>query len=973
MAIFSDNITIKFRDGGAEEPFLDQIAPGTGLSPLFRGELALLSNDEGLTLYALNGDNQVQAITAELGELAGVDLDNPQAGHVLVYNSNVGSVNNPAEYPGRPLNKWINVPAPRPDLYANSIFELGDVLAFNATTPQPGDALVWSSGNSWQLGTGVEQAILRDFQDVELTAAAITQGHTLIWNADSEKWNNGFFPESLTDLLDVDLTTTLPLDGEVLLYDALQGLWVAGAVAGGNANVVTLENTSTEPLPVASLTTLGVSQPEGDFYWVQDDNTNSWGKALQAGEVSFSDFKDVDLTGVQEGQALVWTFVNGTYKFLPQTVLPVGRVFSFTVNQEEYFDRPGFVLSTYGIEGARHYAHVSLPLPSSRNTSNSGYGLGMYGTSASEGGIHVSYDLSDPNDQENSFFHGCLKFPSDLQDDALANIRGIRPLNATASIPLPERFASGVSNFSVKFWVNFDASSVDTEIIDYGTIKIEIEQNPSNELDVIKSTYTLDGVTYSTRWQTPSPISRGTSYSIDWGIDESSNEERCYMSGVLCTVQGTVDQFVSVPSGAFLDVPDTAGSALPVIGRNLAGYLANLILSETSPSSFSRKAGARPRGSFPLGGVPGQTISCDQVNEQLLTRIVTKAYDPNTWAQDTNYSTISSFGSGTDVVDLVDVDILPGSSSGYLFYDSTTEKFNVETNAPTVITNIDYEILRSSDVDFYSASGLPIQEGGILAWDEQVSKFRPAPTNLNFRINDAEDVNTDAGLSEADTLYYNATAQEWQPGAAPNAVAGALGDLTDVEVQDDTLAENHTLLYSEALNSWVTGPPILAGSPNLSGMSDVDVTELGDGDVLSYNTATSKWLPTDSLVPKGLNDLTDVNTVSRPPREGQSLEWTGLAWTPGRYYTGGASAISELYDVKIEEEREGQSLIWNGSHWKNSEVHSGRGDGGDFDTSLVRVSFTSGIWGGGDFDLTSPDLPMEMMGQEVFQGGGDFF
>lgn len=941
MAIFSDNITIKYQSDISVEHFLNQFS---GASPysLFRGELCLLSNSEGMFLYGVNGNGDITQVMPELGDLPSVDIDNPMPGQVLVYNSDEGGYVTPPEYEGRPLNKWINVPAPKPSLYANSLSELGDVsYSLFQGIPQVdnGRALVFNNSlKKWQTGIGVTIAELSSFRDTNISTVPI-QGETLVWNAAALRWENKTFPDDLNSLSDVDISTSLPLDGDVLLYDGLQGLWVPGAVSGGNANVLVLNDTSS--LPVADLTTLGVSQPEGDFYWVEEDNTNNWSKAITTGEVSFDDFKDVDLSSIQDGQTLRWTFVDGQWKFVASDYLPA----AFVTDLEKDDSYSIFSLGTLGAERGRYF------------TSTNTTGLGMYGTSATEGGIHVSYDLRDEDRAVDSFFYGLLKFPSDLEDDEVTGLRGVRPLTANSSIALP----SLEGDWKVELWINVSDINQTSEILDYGTIKIELENQK------IKTTFTSGGVIYSELWTFPNGFEPNVSYRLDWGIDDAEVvKEMLYIDGVECYKEnGELGSESSVSSVSIpVDAPDTTSEALPVIGRTFVGYLANLAIRRLNPAYFINLTKKTALLDPPIGMVTGQMVVTGDTK-----LLCTKGYNPDKWATDEEYSSFTRFGDNLNLFDLADVDEESfAGSSGYLFYDSSTQKVIKAPDSPQFSGT--YTLGSAEDVTLRDVNDDYIQDNMVLAWDSSVNKFRPTPTNLSFRINDAEDVNAESGLTEGATLRWNQSTEEWQVGPNVNAVAGDLNSLTDVDII--TPFDNYTLLYSEAYGVWMTGPNPDRGVDKLREMVDVDADEIEDGQILVYDIIEEKWSPAPRPYPKNLDDLNDVDVSSRPPRDGQALTWDGEMWLPGSFAKGGSSTVEGLYDVEIKEPREGQVLTWDGTYWANKEAHSGRGDGGDFDTSLVRVSFTSGVWGGGDFDSSLPDRPMEMIKSEVFTGGGDF-
>lgn len=85
---------------------------------------------------------------------------------------------------------------------------------------------------------------------------------------------------------------------------------------------------------------------------------------------------------------------------------------------------------------------------------------------------------------------------------------------------------------------------------------------------------------------------------------------------------------------------------------------------------------------------------------------------------------------------------------------------------------------------------------------------------------------------------------------------------------------------------------------------------------------------------QSINELTDVDTSTTPPTDGQALVWVDAnsQWEPGDVAASGTAGVA------------------------------GRGDGGDFDTGTVEASFTFGVYGGGDLDTTTVDEPVEFVG-----------
>jgi hypothetical protein len=93
-----------------------------------------------------------------------------------------------------------------------------------------------------------------------------------------------------------------------------------------------------------------------------------------------------------------------------------------------------------------------------------------------------------------------------------------------------------------------------------------------------------------------------------------------------------------------------------------------------------------------------------------------------------------------------------------------------------------------------------------------------------------------------------------------------------------------------------------SGDTELSELSDVSVSSPSNGQVLTYDSTTSKWT---NETPSGgsgggattLEDLTDVSASSKS--SGQVLTWNGTAWVPETPSSGGGGGGTVAYDSVI--------------------------------------------------------------------------
>jgi hypothetical protein len=162
-------------------------------------------------------------------------------------------------------------------------------------------------------------------------------------------------------------------------------------------------------------------------------------------------------------------------------------------------------------------------------------------------------------------------------------------------------------------------------------------------------------------------------------------------------------------------------------------------------------------------------------------------------------------------------------------------------------------------------------------------------------------------------------------------VAAATGDLLRfdgsnwVDYADSnyaTAAHVHTGVYEPALGNpgtdgWILSSTALGvrswvaagGSLALDDLTDVNAPSPSDTNVLSWNSATSKWIPAAAGGSLALDDLTDVNAPS--PGDNDFLSWDSATskWIPVAGGGGGAVSFVDLDDVPASYASQGLKLV----------------------------------------------------------------
>lgn len=176
-------------------------------------------------------------------------------------------------------------------------------------------------------------------------------------------------------------------------------------------------------------------------------------------------------------------------------------------------------------------------------------------------------------------------------------------------------------------------------------------------------------------------------------------------------------------------------------------------------------------------------------------------------------------------------------------------------------------------------------------------------------------------INETPTDVYAPTPIDVE--ANPSGSASA-GDLTKLKVGSS--------IYS--IPSGGSG-----GASDLSDLGDVTITNVQDGQILKWNSTTSKWENKNApIIPDDLSDLGDVNISS--PSDGQFLKYDNTLgkWKNASGGSGGTSALDDLTDVDISSASDGQVLKYDSTSNKWINGTGGGGASSFSDLSDVNIS-----------------------------------
>lgn len=313
------------------------------------------------------------------------------------------------------------------------------------------------------------------------------------------------------------------------------------------------------------------------------------------------------------------------------------------------------------------------------------------------------------------------------------------------------------------------------------------------------------------------------------------------------------------------------------------------------------------------GGGSGSTVSWNQI-----TQSGTKIAEITIDGSQTNVYAPTS-GGASNLSGLEDVNISSPTNNQGLIYDSSSSKW-VNSDIATGDTVSVTQIL---------SSGTKI--GTVTVNSSGTDLY--APTPIDVEANPSGTGSTNLTKLKVDNIIYN----------IPSGGSG--GD----SVSWNQITGSGTKIATITINNTPTDvyAPTSSGASALSGLSDVNLSTLSNGQALIYDSTSSKWINgTNGTEVEGnpsggtsSGDLTrlkigstiyDVSNVEANPSSSASTTLNKIG-IDGTVYSlpsgggGGSSTLSDLTDVTVTSPTNGQILKYDGTEWVNANESSGAG------------------------------------------------
>ena len=161
--------------------------------------------------------------------------------------------------------------------------------------------------------------------------------------------------------------------------------------------------------------------------------------------------------------------------------------------------------------------------------------------------------------------------------------------------------------------------------------------------------------------------------------------------------------------------------------------------------------------------------------------------------------------------------------------------------------------------------------------------------------------------------------------------------------------------YGTSGNTAGSPPPVI---DTIDELLDTQLSALADNQILRYDSSTSKWVNEDLTLAQSIGDLTDVDTTTTAPTNGQALVWnnTNSEWEPGDVGIDGLSSTYIDTDIPQNWKADPSQIIGVGS-FGTSGVEIAFGEGHPRDLFFKPDGTRLFMVGNGRDDIQSVDLP----------------
>lgn len=510
---------------------------------------------------------------------------------------------------------------------------------------------------------------------------------------------------------------------------------------------------------------------------------------------------------------------------------------------------------------------------------------------------------------------------------------------------------------------------------------IEVERGTSANVSIIwdestdRWTFTNDGTTYhnfllttanitgtSAAWATARTITLAGDLSGSVSLDGTSNVtlsatlQAAAVANKANIASPTFTGTVTIPAGAVIS--GYATLANPTFTGTVAGVTKAMVglgdvdntadaakpVSTAQQTALNLKANiANPTFTGTVAGITKSMVGLGNVDD------TTDAAKPVSTAQQTALDLKSNIASPTFTGTVT----IPAGASISGFATLASPALTGVPTAPTAAANTNTtqiattafvqseltELLGGASAAFDTLKELEdaLTSGGSTITDlitevgTKASKSSPTFTGtvtIPTLLVDGIEVDT-TGATVGQVLKYNGN--KFVPSQDNVASAGALtlSDLSNVLIT--SVQDGSVLSYSSASSKWVNAPLSLG----LDGLSDVSVTSVANKEVIIYDAGSSVFR--NARI--GISDIVSFNITSLANND--HLRWDSATDKWVNVPVDGMMTFNQLSDVTTTSVASDQFVKWNGTAWVNSTVSPVITLGGDLTGSVTLTDLAS--------------------------------
>jgi microcystin-dependent protein len=188
-------------------------------------------------------------------------------------------------------------------------------------------------------------------------------------------------------------------------------------------------------------------------------------------------------------------------------------------------------------------------------------------------------------------------------------------------------------------------------------------------------------------------------------------------------------------------------------------------------------------------------------------------------------------------------------------------------------------------------------------WAASVYAVKDAISSIS--LEDLEDTKELAAAVDGDAVVFNGTLNRWE---AKRSAVATLANIGDVNIATLPTA-GQVLSWDTASSKWIPK----AAASSLATLTDVNVKGVGDTNLLKYDASQSKWIPIAASLAGAF--LSDVNLRDRAVNPGDVIGYDGVDGVWRSYSIG----LDWLNDVELNSKTQAKDdlLQFDGTKWVN--------------------------------------------------------